>query len=205
MTVIDRLHGGYVHNRRVQVLSDHFAEFIPQNSQVLDVGCGDGLVAHLIMQKRPDVRLQGVDILVREKVYIPVKGFDGRQLPYSDASFDVVMFIDVLHHTVDPMILLREAVRVSRKLLLIKDHTRDGFLAGPTLRLMDWVGNARHGVALPHNYWPQERWCEVFDRLDLTIDVWKKSLHLYCPPANWLFERELHFIARLHLRSMDEG
>ena len=36
--------------------------------------------------------------------------------------------------------------------LVIKDHTVTGLLARPTLRLMDVVGNAPHGVALTYNY-----------------------------------------------------
>ena len=46
------------------------------------------------------------------------------------------MFVDVLLHTLDPMILLREAIRVARQTVVIKDHTLDGLLAGPTLRAM---------------------------------------------------------------------
>ena len=69
---------------------------------------------------------------------------------HPDASFDVVMFVDVLHHTDDPLLLLQEAQRVG-KIILVKDHFRKGFLAGPTLRFMDWVGNAHHGVVLPYN------------------------------------------------------
>jgi hypothetical protein len=53
------------------------------------------------------------------------------------------------------MILLREAVRVARRMILIKDHIVDAVLAGPTLRLMDRIGNARYGVSFPHNYWPR--------------------------------------------------
>ena len=55
------------------------------------------------------------------------------------------MFVDVLHHTDDPMVLLREAGRVASGFVLIKDHTQNGILAGRRLRFMDWVGNARHG------------------------------------------------------------
>jgi hypothetical protein len=52
MSLIDRLHGGFVYSRRVRVRSDQLAELIPQSSLVLDVGFGnfarlfaDGLVA----------------------------------------------------------------------------------------------------------------------------------------------------------------
>lgn len=200
MSLIDRLHGGYVHNRRVRVLSDHLAQLIPANARALDVGCGDGLLAHLIMQKRPDVHMKGVDVLVRSHTRIPVDRFDGRVIPYSDGSLDVVMFVDVLHHTEDPMVLLREAVRTARMAIVIKDHTRNGLFAGTTLRLMDQVGNARHGVALLYNYWPKERWLEAFETLGLTIGVWKKGLRLYPRPASWIFDRSLHFVSRLDLR-----
>jgi hypothetical protein len=61
------------------------------------------------------------------------------------------------------MILLREAARVARKIVLIKDHTLNGLFAAQRLRFMDKVGNARHGVSFPYNYWPKQRWLEVFD------------------------------------------
>ena len=45
------------------------------------------------------------------------------------------MFTDVLHHTSEPKVLLREAMRVARETILVKDHTCDGLFAGATLRL----------------------------------------------------------------------
>jgi SAM-dependent methyltransferase len=197
MSLVERFHGGFVHTRRVRVLSHHLEELFPQNAQVLDVGCGDGLLAHRLMQGRPDVDVQGLDVIIRRQTHIPVEAFDGISIPYGDATFDVVLLVDVLHHAQDPMRLLHEAARTARNAIVIKDHTLNGFLAGPTLRFLDWVGNARHGVALPYNYWPQERWFEAFSAFDLTISVWKRILNLYPWPANWLFERSLHFIARL--------
>ena len=62
--------------------------------------------------------------------------------------------------------------------------------------MMDWVGNARHGIALPYNYWPKEKWFEVFDALGLTVRFWNTKLGLY-RPLGWLFGRGLHFIALL--------
>jgi hypothetical protein len=109
------------------------------------------------------------------------------------------MFVDVLHHTEDPMELLREAVRVASQAVLIKDHLRQGLLAGSTLRFMDWVGNARHGVALPNTYWPAARWTDAFSELGVTVRSRTGRLGLYPVPATWLFDRSLHFVARLDI------
>jgi SAM-dependent methyltransferase len=161
---------------------------------VLDVGCGDGRVSRLIADRRPDICIRGVDVFLRHDVAISASPFDGARIPFNNASFDVVMFVDVLHHTEDPRILLREAVRVARQGILIKDHVLRGLLAGPTLRFMDWVGNKRHGVALPFNYWSELQWKQALGDLGLQTELWEHRLRLYPVPARWIFERGLHFI-----------
>jgi hypothetical protein len=95
------------------------------------------------------------------------------------------------------MVLLREAARVARRAIVIKDHTLTGFLAGPTLRFMDWIGNARHGVELPYNYWTLKRWKAAFTELGVAVDVWITDVGLYPWPADLAFGRSLHFITRL--------
>src|SRR3954471_11775238 len=161
MTLLDRIHGSFVYNRRVDRLCRHLTAVLPARGRVLDIGCGDGLLSSMIMEDRPELEIIGIDVLLRPTTHIPVTEFDGTHVPFADGSVDVAMFVDVLHHTTDPMILLREAARVARRAIVIKDHTADGVLAQSTLRFMDEVGNARHGVALPYNYWPRARWMEA--------------------------------------------
>ncbi|MGC2330293.1 MAG: methyltransferase domain-containing protein, partial [Candidatus Acidiferrales bacterium] len=143
----------------------------------------------------PGVSIEGIDVLVRPATKIPVRPFDGVRIPYPDASFDAVMFVDVLHHTDDPLLLLQEAQRVG-KIILVKDHFRKGLLAGPTLRLMDWVGNAPHGVVLPYNYGSEKQWDDALKMVGLKSVEKIVSLGLYPPPTSWIFERRLHFISR---------
>jgi SAM-dependent methyltransferase len=197
MRLIESVHGGYVHKRRTLVLSDWCSRLIPSNSKVLDVGSGDGRLARLIADKRPDISIRGIDVRQRNDATILVETFDGRSIPHDENSFDVVMFVDVLHHADQPMTLLREAVRVARRAILIKDHLVEGILAYSTLRLMDWVGNARHGVALPYTYWTSAKWHRVFDKLGLSINSWESNLKLYPFPADLILGRRLHFIVLL--------
>jgi SAM-dependent methyltransferase len=196
--VVGALHEHLVFNRRTQILARELSGAIPETAHsVLDVGCGDGTIDRLIEQRRPDLTLSGVDVLIRPKTHIPVQKFDGHHLPFPDQSFDAVMFVDVLHHTEDPTVLLREAKRVARLALVLKDHIQDAPLSRPTLRFMDWVGNAHHGVALPYNYWSSSKWRDAFSAIGLRREVWKDRLGLYPFPASLIFDRSLHFVARL--------
>ena len=197
MKTVEKIHEQHIAGRRVRVLSRHVAQQLPRDARVLDVGCGDGEIAWQISQARPDLQFTGVDVLVREHTRIPIEPFDGRQLPFADQSFDVVTFIDVLHHCDWPVELLREARRVARHAIVLKDHRRDGLAAARTLRLMDWVGNHRYGVALPYNYLSWSEWQAAFAELDLTMDQSTTDLGLYPWPASMVFDRSLHFVARL--------
>jgi len=195
--VLGGIHGRHVYDRRTRILARAVARLLPPNSRVLDVGSGDGTIASMVMQLGVNITIEGIDTLVRPSTQIPVVGFDGMRLPFEDGSFDAVTFVDVLHHTEDPMILLREAARVSRRFIVIKDHRRDGLLAQPTLHFMDWVGNAKHGVVIPANYWPERCWREAFNAIGTTVTSWSTSVSLYPFWASWVFGRRLHFVARL--------
>jgi SAM-dependent methyltransferase len=183
--------------RRIEVLAAHFADLLPRDAAVLDVGAGDGLLAKRLMERRPDVRIQGVDVLVRPETFIPVREFDGTTLPLADRSVDAVMLVDVVHHAADQAALMREVARVARGVVVIKDHFVRGVLAQPTLRFMDWVGNARYGVSLPYAYWTPAQWDAAFRDARLRVLQQREQLGLYPWPASLVFERGLHFIAVL--------
>jgi SAM-dependent methyltransferase len=195
--LLETAHGSYIAGRRARVIAARLAEVVPAHASVLDVGCGDGEIAWLLNQLRPDLKLTGVDVLVREQTRVPVTHFDGRTLPFADDSFDVLTFVDVLHHCDRPVELLAEARRVARQAIVIKDHSMQGVLAEQTLRLMDGVGNRRYGVALPYNYLRPEQWSHAFNELGLSVEQQIDRLGLYPWPLSLAFDRRLHFLTRL--------
>lgn len=201
MGVLQHLHGKAhdkaVFKRRIQVLAQALANFLPKNARVLDVGCGSGTLAKVIMTLRPDVTIEGIDVLVRPNTEIPVTEFDGNTIPWPDRHFDVALIVDVLHHTDDPVRVMAEARRVTKRGIVVKDHFRDGLLANSTLRFMDWFGNAAHGVRLPYNYLSNAEWRKAWKALGLRVDGLVDRLGLYPAPFTWLFDRKLHFVARL--------
>jgi SAM-dependent methyltransferase len=193
---------GYLHDtgilhRRVMALAGAIGPLLPKAARVLDVGCGDGLLDHALLQMRPDLRIEGVDVLVRKGTPIPVREFDGRRLPFPDGAYEVAMAVDVFHHAADAETLAAEMKRVAHGSLVIKDHFLHGLPSGVILRAMDWVGNFRHGVRLPFSYWTEAEWQEVWDRCGLRPTAILRDLGLYPFPLSLIFERDLHFLAML--------
>ena len=190
-------HRALVFERRTLVLAEMLAAQIPRDASVLDIGCGDGAISSHIAQLRPDISIQGVEFLVRPECKIECRAFDGSSLPFPDGSFDLCLFVDVLHHTKEPAILLHEAARVSCSCVLIKDHLDENTFDHVILRFMDWVSNRPHGVVLAYNYQSRKEWAEYFEKCGLAEMTWTTQVPLYPPPVNLLAGRGLHFVSLL--------
>ncbi|MEO0797150.1 MAG: class I SAM-dependent methyltransferase [Verrucomicrobiota bacterium] len=195
--MIGSLHSGLVFPRRIRVLTESIAREVENAGSLLDVGCGDGSLAKNISEQYSDLMVKGVDVLPREETHIDVTFFDGKKIPFEDNSFDAIMCVDVLHHTDDPTVLLKEFQRVARDSVIIKDHFNNGPLSHQRLSFMDWVGNARYGVNLPYNYLNHDEWHRAWESSGLSIKSLKTELGLYPFPINLVFEYGLHFVVHL--------
>jgi SAM-dependent methyltransferase len=203
LSLLKRAHGRAVFGRRVRVLAEFLAAKVPPGASVLDIGCGDGAIASGIARQNVTVSVRGIEFAPRPACLIECLPFDGVTIPHPSASFDVCMFVDVLHHAKDAQgieRLLSEACRVSRRFVLIKDHLSESFLDFKTLQFMDWVGNRPHGVVLPYNYQSRAQWKQYFSAAGLNVHDWNDRIPLYPFPFSLLFGRHLHFIALLENR-----
>lgn len=89
------------------------ATMIPSGIEVLDVGCGNGFIAHHL-KSLLDCRVTGIDVLqctIANIQYIP---YDGRHFPLKDQSVDAVLLCYVLHHAQNLNLVLNEIKRVLR-------------------------------------------------------------------------------------------
>lgn len=90
-------------------------------SKVLDIGCGDGLLLDRVSETYP-AQGYGIDVSQNSLLRATAEcmdGFrlarsDGRQLPFKDDYFDLVLSMDVLEHIERPELVVREAARVLR-------------------------------------------------------------------------------------------
>ncbi len=90
---------------------------------VLDLGSGDGLFLSLLRQKGIlgeglDISEEGVAKTLSKGLKASIFDFNGR-IPFNDNTFDTVVMLDLLEHLYDPEVLLREAVRVSKKHVIV--------------------------------------------------------------------------------------
>jgi SAM-dependent methyltransferase len=200
LSLLKRAHKRAIFGKRVQVLSELLAGKISAGASVLDIGCGDGTIASLIARQNPTVSIRGIEFAPRPNCRIECAPFDGATIPHPSASFDVCMFVDVLHHAPNSQgiaRLLAEACRVSRRFVLIKDHLSENRFDYRTLQFMDWVGNRPHGVVLPYKYQSRAQWDQHFSLAGLNVRDWNDRIPIYPFPFNAVFGRRLHFVALL--------
>src|SRR6266511_3880645 len=91
-----------------RVAADVAAAGLPDGARVLDVGTGPGRVPLAIARALPGLRVDGLDDAVRFTVG------DVADLPYADATFDLVVSTMSQHHWADAAAGLRELRRVLR-------------------------------------------------------------------------------------------
>jgi 2-polyprenyl-6-hydroxyphenyl methylase/3-demethylubiquinone-9 3-methyltransferase len=87
----------------------------PEGGRLLDVGCGGGLLApHVSGYEHVGVDLSDAGLTVAADHGIEAVKADAADLPFDDASFDVVVAGEILEHVTDLDGTVAEALRVLR-------------------------------------------------------------------------------------------
>lgn len=90
-------------------------------ARILEVGVGEGEIAARVRQRYPDAVIAGIDLpdptladhwQTRD---LPGAFADVAALPFPDATFDLVLAIEVLEHVPRPEAALREIARVASR------------------------------------------------------------------------------------------
>ena len=133
-------------------------------SAALDFGAGDGLFSYLLRRDSMASEVQAIDVKPRRKVHIPVALYDGQELPFPDRSFDLVLAVDVLHHTPNPDSTLRELLRCAGSSVIIKDHNYETAVDWIILAALDELGNRRFNVPSVRRYQRRFNWFSILER-----------------------------------------
>lgn len=98
------------------------ADWISNGDRVIDLGCGDGSLLHLLKQKGATVR--GIEISesgVKSALNKGVKASVGRideKLPFKDNTFDYAICNVSIQMVMYPEVLLKEMKRISKKQII---------------------------------------------------------------------------------------
>ncbi len=193
---------------RLQV-TDYIARLLPPPDAssapltVIDVGSGDGYLGAVLQTFRPGTRVTGVETHVRALTrsgFEPVV-YDGRHLPFADASFDVAILSNVLHHADDQPALFAETCRVTRKRVIIKDHLARHVLDRWKLAALDIAGNRRFGADTQGDYLDRSQWSAMFATVPSARVTWYEDLSFRTGPLELAFGNELEVLFAVDLAS----
>ena len=100
------------------------ADLLPNNTRVLDIGCGDGSLMHLLRVEK-NIEVRGLELNqdnVKECIYkgLPViQGNAETELhQFPDKSFDYVVLSQTLQAFLSPELVLDELLRVGNKAIV---------------------------------------------------------------------------------------
>jgi SAM-dependent methyltransferase len=141
--------------------------FITRRSSVLDLGCGDGRVGALIAERK-ESNVVLTDIVDYNKTNLPFIPYDGRNLDAQSRSFDHVLLLTVLHHSDDPVQVMREALRVADKSVIVIESVYFNILHRQLNKLFDWFYNRALNnpeINVPFNFLTPNAWPVLFEEL----------------------------------------
>ncbi len=159
-------------------------DFIKDGSRILDLGCGSAIIGNEFKDFfRADV--VGADIVDRRVKPLLFKVTDGKNLPFPEKSFDVVLISYVLHHARDPLPLLKEAKKVCKNKIIIFEDLPEGFLSRLFCKLHGISYSKLFGNFNFLSFKSEKNWEKTFEEIGLNV-IFKKRINNF-PSKKELF------------------
>jgi ubiquinone/menaquinone biosynthesis C-methylase UbiE len=157
--------------------------------KVLDIGCGDGVLAYEISRKL-NLIIHGCDIDRYLYKKIPFTMMDNPTiLPFRNNSFDAATFNDVLHHTdyTTQESLIKEALRISKKLIIINEIKPN---LGAYIEDLVCNKTIHPAMKIPWTFRKKHDWLTLFKKFQVKVD--------YVEYPRPIFSLVSHIIFRLN-------
>ncbi|MCX6772079.1 MAG: methyltransferase domain-containing protein [Candidatus Micrarchaeota archaeon] len=162
---------------------------------VLDLGSGDGQVGWRLKQEGYAVTL--CDVMDFNTAPMSLVKYNGKTLPFESKNFDTTLLLTVLHHSENPLAVLREAMRVTKERIIViesicfnQEHRRLNML-------IDWFYNrvVHTGVFCPFNFQTPWGWEKTFAKNRLRLaPITNSDLGIdqqVVPEYHWLYALEV--------------
>ncbi|RQD79207.1 MAG: class I SAM-dependent methyltransferase [Halanaerobium sp. MSAO_Bac5] len=140
--------------------------FLNKDEKILDLGAGKCALSLLLKEEGYNVTPVDVkDLSLTDQIKPLI--YDGKNLPFADNSFDTVLLLTVLHHIPKPETVLKEALRVSEKLIIIED-----VYTNPLQKYLTYYTDSLFNfefIGHPHSNKTDKEWQETFTNLNLNL------------------------------------
>ncbi|MFT2721756.1 class I SAM-dependent methyltransferase [Deinococcus sp. A31D244] len=158
--------------------------FLPPDGSMLDLGAGTGHTGALLARQGWTVTLADVPphpgAFGQRLIAHPCARTLARRggltrvlcrgpLPFPDGQFSVTLLAFVLHHCLDPLAVLREAARVSGRVVVLEDLEDGGRRPGRAGQWLDALLNLEAGH--PHAHRSQADWHVLFRAAGLQVQA----------------------------------
>lgn len=112
---------------RFELMFNQIQPHMKEVTQAIDYGCGAGVLTQML-RDRMQVEIEGVDVrdFRAENVTVPIRQFDGYQVPVPDNHFECAVLTNVIHHEAPNGRLLQELTRIARRKLVIIETVPEG-------------------------------------------------------------------------------
>ncbi len=97
---------------------------VDRGSRVLDLGCGDGVLLHLLQREKNvqgsgvEISEEGVTLCVEKGLYCYQGDIDEGLADYGDESFDYVLLNQTIQNTKHPHLVMEEVLRIGKRVIL---------------------------------------------------------------------------------------
>ena len=164
---------------RHQLIVNTYKNWILKKDNILDVGCGHCKVAEKLKEEM-GCKITGTDILNYCEEKIPFKKMiNENKLPFKNNEFDVTMLNDVLHHSDYHEELIKECLRVSKKLLIFETQ-KSRFVKFADRILSKLVHKEMN---TPLNFRTLDEWNDLFNEMGLKVKETKVNKPSFWMPA----------------------
>jgi len=164
----------------------HWIEkYIQNNDNIMDLGCGPGWITSFLRKKGftvTPVDIEDLSIIDEIKPII----FNGEQLPFKDKEFDLTLLLTVLHHVKDPIDLIRETKRISKRIIIIEDIHSNG-LQKLMVMFLDSIMNLEFR-GHPHNNLSDRDWKNLFQQEELRL------IDFHHHRIAWIFKQSVYIL-----------
>jgi ubiquinone/menaquinone biosynthesis C-methylase UbiE len=164
-------------------------DYLNHKENILDFGAGSCSVCRLLRKKGFKIvplDIHNLSLADEIKPYL----YDGEKIPFKDNSFDTALILTVLHHTSHPKEIIKEVMRVAKRIIIIEEIYRSRLQKYLTF-IYDSIFNFEF-FGHPHSNKRDLEWKAIFNELNLKlVDTKYDSYFLFIRRVAYCLEKEM--------------